>query len=168
MRYYFTLVLYSSLIVQINWNRYLQITLPILSTPKLKHTRDCRSRTLWHVVWFEVIESKAIKSVKKISSFAFFKNIYTLKTFSTWNSWLKEFLLFNIKISQWINPFKLDPKLVNQQNILRFNLTLSRPQQGITKTDSVAWSIWEYSLFPWMGCQPCHDVPTEACLWYRL
>ena len=59
VRYYFTLLLYSSLIVQINWNRYLQITLPILSTPKLKHTRDCRSRTLWHVMWLEVIESKA-------------------------------------------------------------------------------------------------------------
>ena len=59
VRNYFTLLLYSSLIVQINWNRYLQITLPILSTPKLKHTRDCRSRTLWHVVWFEVFESKA-------------------------------------------------------------------------------------------------------------
>ena len=59
VRYYFTLLLYRSLIVQSNWNRYLQITLPILSTPKLKYTRDCRSRTLWHVVWFEVIESKA-------------------------------------------------------------------------------------------------------------
>ena len=46
VRYYFTLLLYSSLIVQINRNRYLQITLPILSTPKLKHTRDCRARTL--------------------------------------------------------------------------------------------------------------------------
>lgn len=63
VRWYFTLLLHRSrvwlsLIAQSNWNKYLQITLPILITTKLKRTRDCTSRTVWHVVWFEAVASK--------------------------------------------------------------------------------------------------------------
>lgn len=73
---------------------YLQITLPILIISKLKHTRDCTSRTVWQVVWFEAIASK--------TNHSHFLKIYFKKTSPHEIAELKEYLLFNIKISQWM------------------------------------------------------------------